>query len=139
MSGVETVVGLILGIVPLIISVAEYYQSTGNVLHRWKEYDTEAKRLREELYCQECIFRNEFDILLSSITGWNLNESHQRLESGHDQEWVTDELKVNFLSYLGKDNAAAVLTRMEAIKRELEFLKDKVETLRGSFENTSVS
>jgi hypothetical protein len=112
---------------------------TGNVLHRWKEYDTEVKRLSEKLYCQECIFCNEFDILLSSITGWKLIESHRRSESGHDPEWVTDELKANFLSYLGEDNGAAVLITMEAIKRELEFLKNKVETLRGSFENTSVS
>lgn len=135
MSGAE----LILGIIPLIISVAEYYQSTSNVLHRWKQYDTEAKRLGEELYCQECIFRNEFHILLSSVTGWNLNESHRRLESGHDQKWVTDDLKEDFVSYLGKDNGAAVWTTIKAIKRELEFFKNKVETLRGSFETTSVS
>jgi hypothetical protein len=139
MSGVEGVVGLILGIIPLIISVAEYYQATSNVLHRWKEYDTEAKRLREELYTQECIFRNEFDILLSSVTGWNLNESHRRLESGHDQEWVTDDLEANFVSYLGEDNGAVVLTTIKAIKRELEFLKNKVERLKESCENTLVS
>jgi hypothetical protein len=139
MSGAEGAVGLILGIIPLIISVAEYYQSTSNVLHRWKEYDTEAKRLSDELYCQECIFRNEIDILLSSVTGWDLIESHRRLESGHDQEWVTDDLKANFGSYLGEDNGAAVLTTIKAIQRELEFLRTKVETFRGSFENTSVS
>lgn len=139
MSGAEAVVGLILGIIPLIISVAEYYQSTSNVLHRWKEYDTEAKRLSEELYCQECIFRNEIDILLSSVTGWDLIESHRRLESGHDQKWVTDDLKAKFGSYLGEDNGAAVSTTIKAIQRELKYLKTKIETLRGSFENTSVS
>jgi hypothetical protein len=138
MSGVEPAVGLVF-IIPLIISVAEYYQSTGNVLYRWKEYDNEARRFGEQLYCQQCIFRNEFEMLLSSITDCDLVESHRRLESGHDHEWVTDELKANFVSYLGNRNGDAVRVTIEAIKRELEFFKNKVEAFRGSFESTSVS
>jgi hypothetical protein len=43
------------------------------------------------------------------------------------------------VSYLGEDNGAVVLTTIKAIKRELEFLKNKVERLKGSCENTPVS
>jgi len=139
MSGAETVAGLVLGVLPLIISAAEYYKSTRDVLYRWNNYDVEFEHFRKALNVQECIFMGHIQLLLHSITGWDELESHQRLESGHDPEWVTSELKESFVHYLGESHCTAVISTIEVIKRELEFLKNKIEGLREIVENRSVS
>jgi len=123
MSGSE-VFGLILGVLPLLISAAEHYRSTSRPFHRWRNYNDELERFQAELLCQECNFCNECHILLSSITGWNVAESEQRLKFGSDSEWLTPELNSKFVAYLGSSHDA-VCSTIRSINESLAFIESK--------------
>jgi hypothetical protein len=69
MSGAETVVGLVLGVLPLLISTAEHYDDVFRPFKRYKRFSKELQNFQQEFLGQKTIFHNECRILLSAFTG----------------------------------------------------------------------
>jgi hypothetical protein len=59
MSGAGTDVGLVLGILPLLISTAEHYDTILRLFKRYQKYAPELGRYRKQLGTQKTIFRTE--------------------------------------------------------------------------------
>jgi hypothetical protein len=69
MSGVETVVGLVLGVLPLLVSAAEHYDDVFRPFRRYKRFSKELKQFQQEFLAEKTIFRNECRLLLSAFIG----------------------------------------------------------------------
>jgi len=118
------VAGLVFGVLPLLVSATESFRSTSRVLHRWIKYDHEVNAFQSELKFHEAFFRTEFSILIGNITGWEVIEVEERLNSGYDQRWITPELEVRFVNYLGS-NRETVKDTMESMNQSLAHIRDK--------------
>lgn len=65
MSGVE-VLGLVLGILPLIISAIEHYEDILRPINRYRRFLTKAARFHDELETERTVFEAECQLLLGS-------------------------------------------------------------------------
>jgi hypothetical protein len=63
MSGVEAV-GLVLGVLPLLISVLGHYQDVLRPFRRYSQFTSKAQRFCDELETERAIFQAECQILL---------------------------------------------------------------------------
>ena len=139
MSGVE-VVGILLGVLPLLISAAENYKkTTSRPFQRWKDFNSELEKFQANLQCQECIFRNECQILLSSVTGWQPEESEKKFDLGSGVQWSTYNLNLKFEKYLGKASKP-VFEVIKQIDETLSSIESKCQKFESVAEpNTQVS
>lgn len=69
MSGAETVVGLVLGVLPLLVSTAEHYDDVFRPFRRYKRFSKELKKFQQEFLGHKTVFHNECLLLLSTFTG----------------------------------------------------------------------
>lgn len=76
MSGGEVVVGLVLGVLPLIIRAVESYEKIGDVLATYRKYAKAVHIFSIELSTQQTIFQNECIWLLAEVVDdqWLLHE-----------------------------------------------------------------
>lgn len=68
MSGFE-VVGVLLGVFPLIISSLEHYGEGLRAIERWRQFDRELRSLLRVLGNEQDIFLNTLEELLSGVIG----------------------------------------------------------------------
>jgi hypothetical protein len=66
MTGVEAA-GLLLGVLPLMISAAEHYDDISRPFRRYLKFAPELKLYQHQLCTQKTIFRNECQKLLSML------------------------------------------------------------------------
>jgi hypothetical protein len=69
MSGAETVIGLVLGVLPLLVSTAEHYDDVLRPFKRYKRFSKELKKFQQEFLGHKTVFHNECLLLLSTFTG----------------------------------------------------------------------
>jgi hypothetical protein len=69
MSGAETVIGLVFGVLPLLVSTAEHYDDVLRPFKRYKRFSKEIKKFQQEFLGHKTVFHNECLLLLSSFTG----------------------------------------------------------------------
>jgi hypothetical protein len=69
MSGAETVIGLVLGVLPLLVSTAEHYDNVFRPFRRYKRFSKELKKFQQEFLGHRTVFHNECLLLLSTFTG----------------------------------------------------------------------
>lgn len=67
MSGAEVVVGLVLGILPLIIRAAESYKNIGEAIATYRKYSKAVHIFNIELSTQRTIFQNECTLILAEV------------------------------------------------------------------------
>jgi hypothetical protein len=135
MFGFE-VAGLALGIVPLLITVTEYYKS---IHHRLKNYNTERRRLEAGLLVQKGLFLTEISILLRTVTNWDDTEIEEQLSLGYSSKCMTAEVDGKLQEHLGMFCFPVKLT-MLAILEHLAFFERRTEKLRRvDSENPQVS
>ena len=68
-----TIAGLVLGVIPLLISAVENYEITFQPFVTYRRYLKEVQRFTARLDAQRAIFRNESQLLLLSV-GQNLTD-----------------------------------------------------------------
>ena len=88
MTGIEAV-GLVLGVLPLMISTAEHYEDVFRPFKRYLRYAPELRLYQQQLGAQKTIFRNECQKLLSMLIDRGtakdmLKESSHHLWEDHD-------------------------------------------------------
>jgi hypothetical protein len=69
MSGAETIIGLVLGVLPLLVSTAEHYDDVFQPFRRYKRFSKELKKFQQEFLGHKTVFHNECLLLLSTFTG----------------------------------------------------------------------
>lgn len=67
MSGAEVIVGLVLGVLPLIIKAAESYKIIGEVIATYRKYSKAVHIFGIELSTQRTIFQNECTLILAEV------------------------------------------------------------------------
>lgn len=67
MSGAEVIVGLVLGVLPLIIRAAESYKKIGEVIATYRKYSKAVHIFNIELSTQRTIFQNECTLILTEV------------------------------------------------------------------------
>lgn len=116
MSGAEVVVGLALGVLPLIVSTIEHYQGIGAKFQRYRRFTSEAQRLKRALHTQETIYRNEVHFLLSlavcsaDVSGMMMNVD--------DERWADDQVGARIAKRMGPSLSSCAET-IEAIEASL--------------------
>lgn len=129
MSGVETVAGLALGVLPLLISAAEHYDDCLRPFIRYKNFAKEADRFRNLLSIQKTIFRNQCRILLEDITEHDVASSMLNGPSGANHpSWSDVELEAQLSQLLGDSRGACIAT-VEMIKERLRDIEDESQDL----------
>ncbi len=129
MSGVETVVGLALGVLPLLISAAEHYDDCLRPFVRYKNFSREAHRFQNLLDIQKTIFRNQCRILLEEIVEHDVASSILNGSQGANHpSWSDVELDEQFSQLLG-DSRSACFTIVEMIEERLRGIEGESQDL----------
>jgi len=125
MSGAETVVGLVLGILPLLISTAEHYDQILRPFKRYKNYATELGQFQKQLKTQKAIFYNECMLLLTQLTD---NQTAQlMLKENNHPSWTDPDLEENFGKQLG-DSGNACKDLVEQIEETLNAVEKEADS-----------
>lgn len=98
MSGVEAV-GLILGVLPLIISAVEHYEDTLRPFVRYRKFSSMLQRFHDELEVERTIFRTECLFLLAGTV--DSETAAQMLNDRDHRLWKDNTLHEKFGRQLG--------------------------------------
>jgi hypothetical protein len=117
MAGVD----VILGVIPLLVEVAEYSHTVYQQFKRWRKYASELEEFEEELFCYQCVFRKDCSLLFRSVSttaelDWIMERDVTELEN--------PELERKLISYLD-DQYACCRVVIKKIKKELDILHAK--------------
>ena len=136
-SMAETVVGLALGVLPLLISAAEHYEDVVRPFKRYRQFSVELKHFQQEFLGHKTVFRNECLLLLSSITDRD-TASAMMAEREHPL-WLSPELTEKLSNQLGSSREACQAT-IGLIMEELVRIERDTESFRSAdMEASSVS
>lgn len=113
------VVGLVLGVLPLLVSAAEYYENVYRPFSRYRGYEPELKEFHNLLYTQKTVFRTECQLLLESLAGRDL--AKQMLDDVHHQAWRDHNLDKKFCRQLGES--------CYALKVNITMIRDKLDVI----------
>jgi hypothetical protein len=103
MSGLEAI-GLVLNILPLLISAAEHYDDVLRPFRRYRKFTPEVKRFADELSSEKVIFQEELRLLLASVTNYDVAE--KMVEDRDHPSWKDPKLEMRLSGYLGKSKEA---------------------------------
>jgi len=137
MSGVETVLGLVIGVLPLLISAAEHFDDCLRPFIRYKNFAKEADRFRHLLGVQKTIFRNQCRLLLEEIIEHHVATTmlNGPLGAAHPS-WSDGELGNELCKLLG-DSKVAIITTLEMIEKLLREIEDESRDLETSIDQYS--
>ena len=137
MSGVETVAGLALGVLPLLISAAEHYEDCLRPFIRYKNFAKEADRFRHLLGIQKTIFRNQCRLLLEEIIEHDVAFSMLSGPSGANHpSWSDIDLEEQLSQLLG-DSRNACITTVEMIEERLRDIEGESQDLETTIDQDS--
>jgi hypothetical protein len=93
-------IGLVLSILPLVISTAEHYHDILRPFKRYKNFAVEVKRFQEELEAERVIFETECLLLLASVTSYDV--AVKMLEERAHPLWLDSDLDKKLSDWLGR-------------------------------------
>ncbi|KAF8863342.1 hypothetical protein BDZ45DRAFT_798312 [Acephala macrosclerotiorum] len=117
-------VGIVLAVLPLIVSALEHYEDVFVPFQRYKDYVPELGRFQRRLLAQKTIFRSQCQLLLVSLT--DEDTARSMLEEGHHQEWLSNDLEARLSEQLGDSTTACVATIKE-IQTQLSSIEEEAE------------
>ena len=102
MSGVE-VVGIVLGVVPLVISALEHYKEGIDVVSDYRNYRSILKSLKTKLSIQEELYRGTLQrLLLSELSPYEVQALFPEAETdGNSALWGTPDIEAKLRRKLG--------------------------------------
>ena len=114
------VVGVVLAILPLIISAAENYECCFRPIERYCHFSSRLDRFQQRFGIQRTIFRNQCRILLEDIVEHDvaIGMLDDRAHPGWNDESIEKQLLLQLRS--SKDACLSILQDIEGILRELE-------------------
>ncbi|CAI7647767.1 unnamed protein product, partial [Penicillium manginii] len=115
------VVGLVLGVVPLIVSAAEHYDDILGPIQRYRKFSSKVKRLSAEIEVERAIFLTECQILLGTVADRSLVA---KMLNQHEHSFWNDKgLQANLNQKLGS-LAPACEFLMSSIRQKLGKLQE---------------
>ena len=127
MSGLE-VVGLVLAILPLLVSAAEHYDDCIRPILRYRKLVIEVQIFQRKLEVQKAIFINQCRILLESVV--EHDDAVRMLASrSNDPCWQNSSLEKQLLEQLG-DSTEACVTSIELIREKLQVIRKESQSLQ---------
>ncbi|KAH9212136.1 hypothetical protein DL95DRAFT_447797 [Leptodontidium sp. 2 PMI_412] len=124
MSGSE-VVGVVLGVLPLLISAAEHYEDVFKPFRRFKKCAPELEMYQQQLKTQKMIFLNQCQLLLTALT--NRESAKEMLREKDHPSWRDDALKRRIADQLGNSREACEAT-VQLIAGKLKSIEEDVES-----------
>ena len=125
MSGLEP--GLVLGILPLIISAAEHYNNVFRPFTLYNNFATEVGRFQRQLRVQKTIFRHQCLILLESAA---LQDAASMLDQRSHPLWADQETAHQLADFL-KESEQAYIDIIELIEERLKQVEKKSDGFRA--------
>lgn len=123
MAGIETV-GLVLGILPLIISAAEHYEDVFTPFKRYRKFAPELQIFQQQIGTQKTIFRNECHLLLASFTCRQIAQT--MLKDAKHPSWIDSSMDEKLVEQLG-DSASTCKIIIEQIESKLSEVQTESE------------
>ena len=122
MSGVEAVAGLVLGVLPLLVSAAEHYNDCFEAIRRYRKLTSEVKDFGQQFRIQKTIFRNQCRLFLEDAIEHDV--AAKMLDEKNHPYWHDSNVEAELVEQLGGSRDACVavieliLTRLEDIGKE---------------------
>lgn len=135
MSGIEAV-GVVLGILPLIISAAEHYETTVRPFTRFIRFAPELSSFRQQLRTQKAIFINECRLLLAALVG-RAQATEMMTDHAHPS-WSDDGLEREMCDQLGGSGEACV-DIIKLIEAKLAIIEGESIKFQGALPTPDVS
>ena len=119
MSGVEAV-GLLLGIVPLLVSAIEHYEDVLRPIRRYRAYGSKSQRFCDELETQRNVYQAECQLLLGEFVG--PDTAREMLCNPQHPSWREPILSKSFESRLGSlgPTCLSVVSRINSSLKEID-------------------
>ncbi len=124
MSGLE-VVGVVLGVLPLLISAAEHYEDVFKPFKRFKKCAPELELYQQQLKTQRTIFMNQCQLLLTALTG--RESAKDMLREKDHPSWNDNILKEKLAEQLGNSTEACEAT-VKLIAQKLKSIEEDAES-----------
>jgi hypothetical protein len=124
-----TIAGLVLGVIPLIISSVENYEVTFQPFVTYRRHVKEVERFTYKLDAQRAIFHNQCQLLLLSV-GQNINDI---LRDPNHPARSDDELSNRLEELLGLSYITCVST-LKLIKGTLDAVTEETKGFRDLLE-----
>ncbi|RFU25885.1 hypothetical protein B7463_g10452, partial [Scytalidium lignicola] len=113
--------GIVLGVLPLLISALEHYDDVLRPFKRYRNFDVELKRFKDDLYSEQAIFHAESMLLLTQVTSPEIAAA--MVKQYDHPSWKDAKLENDLSKSLGTlcDACTNVIT---SIKDDLQRIKD---------------
>lgn len=116
------VAGIILAILPLLISAAEHYDNVFRPFRRWRKYTSELELFQRQLGTQRTIFRNECRLLLTILT--NSQIAREMMKEAAHPLWKDQDLEGKLIKQLG-DSGIACSDIINMLQQKLDEVEKK--------------
>lgn len=136
MAGVE-VVGIVLGVLPLIVTAVENYEKIGDLILTYRRYSKEVRKFNTELAVQRTIFQNECLLLLSQVVVDERALHDMFNEPGHNlrkrllNDDKLDRKLVQRMNERGHDSYKHIVALLELIRQSLEQIYEETKDYEG--------
>ena len=118
-------IGLVLGVLPLLISACEHYKDCLQPFVRYRHFATKLDRFQQRLKIQRTVFRNECRILLESIVEHEV--AVRMLDDRHHESWHDLGLEKKLVQLLDSSKDACVTIISEIEEHLMEVEKDSAD------------
>jgi hypothetical protein len=118
MSGVE-VLGLVLGILPLLVSAIEHYEDVLRPIRRYRQFTSKAQRFCDELEAERTVFQAECQLLLGVVV--DLDVAKEMLSNPNHPSWRDEVVCTRFSCQLGTLGATclSIVSKIEMKVNEI--------------------
>ncbi len=119
MSGLEVVIGLVLGAISIAISACEHWRGVAEKYGRISSFEKQYRKIIEDLKDEQVIFRLQVERLLAPlVTGEIVQEGdlERLVENTQDPLWADEDITCAIMKRLGKayENYVRVLADIES-------------------------
>ena len=126
MSGIE-IVGLILGIFPLVVTMAEGCESAYGVLAAWRQFRQEFTSFSNRLRGQKVLFRRHIQMALRLIVDSEA-QIDEMMKGSHGKAWESSVLANQLqLQFSGPDEFQTYCSVLCDVYRELKKMEKRFE------------
>lgn len=128
MSGAEAVAGLVIGVLPLLISAAEHYNDCFQAFRRYRKFTSEVKEFGQQFKIQKTIFRNQCRLFLEDAVEHDV--ATKMLDEKDHPYWHDPIVEAELLRQLGGSREACVAI-IKSIMQRLEGIGKESQQLEG--------